>query len=267
MDEFSAQLGFNCLKNVLSHWRAEDTPHADVFYCWSRTHWRLGFDPCNASCGKRSWVALVFDGSGLFGPATCSLREASLCKWIPKYMYSTCWCVPSPIPWSSISTWPGYLLGSTWPVQGFLACTHWMALCSAQISAVFCGVSQSGVPWLGAGDPTNPKKEGGNERAEVRFWIRFSPFSAQTFVPTFQLKLGEKTILWYRWFQMSFYFALIPGENDPVSLIFFNHQLDSNNSTSLTRNHLSPVVHFHDRNCLWWDPFLWFASGVFRLRK
>ena len=33
MDEFSAQLGFNCLKNVLSHWRAEDTPHADVFYC------------------------------------------------------------------------------------------------------------------------------------------------------------------------------------------------------------------------------------------
>ena len=89
-------------------------------------------------------------------------------------------------PWS---TWPGYLLGSTWPVQGFLACTHWMALCSAQISAVFCGVSQSGVPWLGAGDPTNPKKNRGERkgRSEIpnSFQSLFSSnfrsnFSAQT---------------------------------------------------------------------------------------
>lgn len=107
-------------------------------------------------------------------------------------------------------------------------------------------------------DPTDPKHRGKRKgRSEIlKAWFD------QTFVSTLQLKLGEKTILWYRWFQMSFYFALIPGENDPVSLIFFNHQLDSNNSTSLTRNHLSPVVRFHDRNCLWWDPFLWFASGV-----
>lgn len=135
------------LKNALSHWCAEDTPHADVFYCWSRTHWRLGFDPCNASCGKRSWVALVFEFRDLLRAGTCPLRAASLCKWIPKYTQHLTCCVPSPIPWSAISTWPGYLLGSTWPVQGFLACTHWMALCSAQISAVFCGVSQSCVPW------------------------------------------------------------------------------------------------------------------------
>lgn len=167
-------------------------------------------------------------------------------------------------PWS---TWPGYLLGSTWPVQGFLACTHWMALCSAQISAVFCGVSQSGVPWLGAGDPTNPKKNRGERKGRSEILNSFQSLFSSNFRSNFSAQTWWKNHPLVSLVSDVFDFAPIPGENDPVSLIFFNHQLDSNNFTSLTRNHLSPVVRFHDRNCLWWDPFLWFASGVFRLRK
>ena len=92
-------------------------------------------------------------------------------------------------PWS---TWPGYLLGSTWPVQGFLACTHWMALCSAQISAVFCGVSQSGVPWLGAGDPTNPKKQGGTKGQKWDSEFVSVPFQLKLSFQLFSSNLVKK---------------------------------------------------------------------------
>ena len=112
-----------------------------------------------------------------------------------------------------------------------------------------------------------PKKNRGEGKGRSEILNSFQSLFSSNFRSNFSAQTWSKNHPLVSLVSDVFDFAPIPGENDPVSLIFFNHQLDSNNSTSLTRNHLSPVVHFHDRNCLWWDPFLWFASGVFRLRK